>query len=84
MMVEWPHHSRFWRELLESAKDVGIATLVIVRLERGGGPDFSLSMTARRFPPPWSIDELEVLCLMSKAQIWILLGIIAAGVCGGL
>jgi hypothetical protein len=30
MMVEWPHHSKFWRELLESAKDVGIATLAIL------------------------------------------------------
>ena len=32
MMVEWPHHSRFWRELLESAKDAGIATLAIAIL----------------------------------------------------
>jgi ABC-type transporter Mla maintaining outer membrane lipid asymmetry permease subunit MlaE len=32
MMVEWPHHPKFWRELLESAKDAGIATLGVAIL----------------------------------------------------
>jgi hypothetical protein len=52
-------HSKLWRELLEAPKDVGITTLVVEILFglSGGCAYFSQHMT-RRFPPPWSVEDL--------------------------